>query len=98
MDSIDEQIARAETTVITATQNIATLQVTKSQAEAEIENLKKKRKLIEKRKFKNRTLDLAKNLLDIASMREDDDDVAKACWMAIDKIKSVIDTLDITTM
>jgi chromosome segregation ATPase len=98
MDSIDEQIARIEARVISATQNITTLQATKNQAEAELENLKKKRKIIEKKKVKNRAFELAKNLLDIASMREDDDDVAKACWMAIDKIKSVVDILDITTV
>jgi hypothetical protein len=98
MNSIDEEIARAEANIKICEDNVNKFIVEKSRAEAELENLKRKKKANENRKIKTRSLQLASNLLDIAIQREDDDDVAKACWLAIDKIKSVIDILNITSL
>jgi len=95
MDSIDEQIARAETTVKVYDDNINKLITEKTAVENELSKLKKTKSESEKRKERNEKFKFAIELLEFA-MQRNDANASKVGWLAIEKIRNAINDIDIS--
>jgi hypothetical protein len=93
MDSIDEQIARAEATVKACEDNLNKLTTQKILAQNELLNLKKTKNESEKRKERNASFKFAIELLEFA-MQRNDGNASKIGWMAIEKIRNAINDID----
>lgn len=93
MDNIDERIARAEATVKTCEDNMNKLITQKITAENDLLKLKKIKSESEKRKERNASFKFAIELLEFA-MQRNDDNASKIGWMAIEKIRNVINEMD----